>query len=175
MSPRRAAFFTGNESFPTDEGQEVSSDGWTERDQGDISLTSWSSSNSHFKLLLKVLLVLQERFYAAFSSWLLFDILKRGTQGSNPFLRAKGCFSRKSCLLPVRSIHQPPGLDSAISSLKGLNPVSNNTFSKWLFLPIKYLFGPRTLINTELYQHCRTTVREVTDLTELFHLYMENV
>lgn len=110
MSPRRAAPDAStsqaqNESFPVDEGQGVSSDGWTERDQGDISLTSWSSSISHIKLLLKVLLVLQERFYAAFSSWLLCDILKRGTQSSNPFLRAKGCFSRKSCLLPVRSIH----------------------------------------------------------------------
>lgn len=135
-----------NESFPTDEGQEVSSDGWTERDQGDISLTSWSSSISHIKLLLKVLLVLEQRFYAASSSWLLCDILKRGTQTSDPFLRAKGCFSRKSCLLPVRSIHQPL---------------------------TKYLSGSRTQINTDLYQCCGTTVREVTNFTDLFHLNMK--
>lgn len=164
-----------NESFPTDQGQEVSSDGWTERDQADISLTSWSSSISHIKLLLKVLLVLEQRFYAASSFWLLCDILKRGTQTSDPFLRAKWCFSRKSCLLPVRSIHQPPGLDSAISSLKGLSSASNNIFRKWFFFLTKYLFGPRTQINTDLYQCCGMTVREVTNFTDLFHLYMENV
>lgn len=134
-----------NESFPTDEGQEVSSDGWTERDQGDISLTSWSSSISHIKLLLKVLLVLEQRFYAASSSWLLCDILKRGTQTSDPFLRAKGCFSRKSCLLPVRSIHRPPGLDSAIGSFFLVLFPTISLVSDSYFLPnISLVQGPRS-------------------------------
>lgn len=44
-----------NESFPIDERQKVSSDGWTEQDQSDISLTSKSSSISQIKLVLKLL------------------------------------------------------------------------------------------------------------------------
>lgn len=152
MSPRRAVPKVGtlqarNESLPVDEGQEVSSDGWTERDQGDLSLTSWSSSISHIKLLLKVLLVLQDRFYAAFSSWLLCDILKRGTQSSNPFLGAKGCFTRKSCLLSVRSIHQPLALIQPSLHLKVLV----------LFPAISLLSGSSFLPNISLVQGPRST------------------